>query len=89
MFTENLAPFFDTAGFADAVTYGGVGIKGIFDNGYFEGLDVQSAKPTFTCATADASGVQGTTLVRLGVAYKVVGNEPDGTGVTRLILERQ
>jgi hypothetical protein len=89
MFTENLAPFFDTAGFADAVTYNGLGIKGIFDNGYFEGLDVQSVKPTFTCVAADASGVQGSTLIRNGVTYKVVGNEPDGTGVTRLILERQ
>jgi hypothetical protein len=89
MFAENRAAFLDLAGFAIAVTYNGVRVKGIFDNGYYAGLDVSSVKPTCLCDVDDVSGNKGDTLIKDGVTYKVVDSEPDGTGFIQLILERQ
>ncbi|PTR17498.1 hypothetical protein C8R31_101662 [Nitrosospira sp. Nsp2] len=89
-FAEDLSVFFDTDEFADAVTYNGAPLAGIFDNAYFEGQGIQGSQPVFTCPTADvASARHGDLLVRAGVTYKVVGVEPDGTGITLLRLEKQ
>ena len=89
-FTEDLSVFFDTDEFADSVTYNGVAIAGIFDNAYFEGQGIQSAQPVFTCPTASVPDAKhGDVLIRAGITYKVVGVEPDGTGITLLRLEKQ
>lgn len=90
-FEEDLSPFFNTAEFADAATVGGVAVDGIFDNGYQAALGglMESTGPTFTAATADlSSAVDGTTVAIGGVHYKVMNNQPDGTGVTVLSLEK-
>lgn len=74
----------------DAVV-GGVTVPVIFDNGYQTGLAgaMESSGPTATGATADlAASVEGTSLVINSVTYKVVDNQPDGTGMTTLVLER-
>jgi hypothetical protein len=89
-FAEDLSVFFDTDEFADAVTYNGVTINGIFDNAYFEGQGIQGSQPVFICPTASVSNaLHGDELVRNSVTYRVVGVEPDGTGVTLLRLEKQ
>jgi hypothetical protein len=90
MFEEDLDPFFDPSEFADDVTYKDNPIAGIFDNSYFEGQGIQGSQPVFTCRTMDVPAARhGDILVRAGTTYKVVGVEPDGTGVTLLRLEKQ
>jgi len=72
-------------------TIGAALVAGIFDNGYQAGLlgAIESARPSFTCASADVStAVQGTAITINAVAYKVAEVQPDGTGVTVLVLER-
>ena len=90
------AAMLDTDEFAVAATYnGGAIVNGIFDNEYAGVLDgagapVESTRPVFYCRTADvASAVHGDTLVISGTTYNVVGVEPDGAGMTTLILEVQ
>lgn len=90
-FTEELSAFFDTTdGFAVAATVGAATVNGIFDKAYFESINVQGDQPMFLCASADvASVVHGTAVTISAVNYKVVGVEPDGTGMTLLRLEKQ
>ena len=89
-FDEDLSVFFDTDEFADAVTYNGAPLVGIFDAAYFEASGIQGNQPVFICPTASVPAARhGDILVRSGVTYKVVGVEPDGTGITLLRLEKQ
>lgn len=67
-------------------------ISGIFDNEYIGvpsgDIDVESASPAFTCQTSDVpSADHGDTLVVNSVTYTVRGVQPDGTGITVLLLE--
>ena len=90
MFVENTAAFFSD--FGQTATVGGVSVSGIFDNGYALGgvgaIGMASSQPTFTLATASvpASPV-GTAVVVGGGNYLVGAHEPDGTGMSRLLLE--
>lgn len=92
MFTESLAPFF--ADFSAAVTIGGSSASAIFDAGYARGdvglVGMAGSAPTLMLPTADvASDVIGQTAVVGLVNYTVVEHQPDGTGVSTLVLERQ
>lgn len=92
MFTENLAPFFNTAEFGTAATLNGVAVNGILDRNYYEPLGnvVQGSDPIFLCAAADVPSVaHGQTLIAASTTYKVRGVEPDGVGVVLLRLEQQ
>ena len=90
MFVENTAAYFSD--FGQTATVGGVSVSGIFDNGYALGgvgaIGMASSQPTFTLATASvpASPV-GTAVVVSGGNYLVGAHEPDGTGMSRLLLE--
>lgn len=92
-FTEDFASFFETGDFGvEAIYDGATAVRGIFDNGYAEALvgqaGVQGAQPQFLCAAADVDAdPTGKALVVDGTSYTVVRGEPDGTGVTRLVLE--
>lgn len=93
-FVEDLDTFLNPDEFADAATLDGEDVFGIFDGAYISPLDVSSSGPAFTLKTASVSGDPiGTALVittGLGEGtYKVVENEPDGTGMTILKLEVQ
>lgn len=73
-------------------TLGGVAVQGIFKRAYVEsgaGMGMASTAPTFRLASIDvpASPV-GLPLVIDGVNYAIAAPEPDGTGMTLLILER-
>jgi hypothetical protein len=51
--------------------------------------DVESAAPAITCADSDVPGVLHNDIftdVITAVVYKVIGKQPDGTGLTLLIL---
>lgn len=72
-------------------TVDGVSVSGIFENVFIDadGLGVAGTAPMFTCQSADVPGVvKGDPAVMNAINYTVVGIEPDGTGVTRLQLER-
>jgi len=96
MFTETFSVFFNTEEFATnaQITIGAsvVTVAGVFDappqtmlgNGLMETQQPQLLVPT----SAVASVVHGAPVTVASVNYVVAGIEPDGTGVTRLILER-
>lgn len=89
MFAEDLSPFFNAAELATAATLDGAAVTGIFDNAYTEVFGMASRAPMFMLPTASASSAtQASVLVTGGVTYRVTSVQPDGTGVTTLMLER-
>lgn len=88
-FAEDLDAFFDTAGFAVAIAFDGstATVAGIFDNQYQEALGVGGQVARVMCKSSDAVGAVGRLLTVQGTHYRVVAQEPDGSGVTVLQLE--
>jgi len=91
-FDADLLAMLDLNGFAVTAISGANTINGIFDQDYFEIIDsnsvVESSQPAFTCRTSDVSSIShGDTLTINSINYKVVGNKPDGTGMSVLPLE--
>jgi len=90
MFTEDLSEFLDSTEMADNATIGASTIAGIFDNQFVEVHGIEGVRPVFVCAEADVSSIaHGDALTIKTVSYKVAGVQPDGTGLTSLILEKQ
>lgn len=63
----------------------------IFDNGYLgvsaADLDVEERGPRLTCRTCDVETLRKDTPVTVnGADYRIARAEPDGTGMTTLIL---
>lgn len=94
MFTEDYSAFFDVAnGFAVSATLNGVAVSGIFDNGNSIGavgmMGMANTTPSFMLPTASvpASPI-GISLVTGSASYLVASHEPDGTGVSVLLLEK-
>jgi hypothetical protein len=93
----DLAELFDTDFSATAGTFtpdGGSAstVNGIFGNVFFEipagETSIEGKQASFICKTSDvSSAAHGDTLVVSGTTYTVRGVQPDGTGVTTLILE--
>lgn len=84
--------FLSTDDFAVAATVGASTVPGILADQYIETLEVPGSRPVFTCRSSDvtaASIVFNTSMVIGGVTYKVKVIQPDGTGMTRLVLEEQ
>ena len=85
------AAFLDSDEFGAVVTVAGVSVPGIFDAAYLAedilGAGLQGASPRLTCRTADVAGAaEGAAVVVDGAAYTLRRQEPDGTGMTVLIL---
>lgn len=64
----------------------------IFDNGYLgvsaADLDVEERGPRLTCRTCDVESLRKDTSVTVnGADYRIARAEPDGTGMTTLILK--
>ena len=90
MFTEDLTDFIDVDDFAVAAVVDGSAVNGILSNEFVMVDFVESQKPVFDCPSADIVGVAHGDTVTIGIdTYKVRGIQPDGTGMTRLILELQ
>lgn len=91
MFAEDLTHFFDLQGFAVSATLAGEAVRGVFDNGSSlgnVGIGMAGTQPAFTLATASIVGeAVGQALVIGSASYLVAVHEPDGTGVSRLVLE--
>lgn len=91
-FTEDFTAYFNTADFAFSATVAGVAVKGIFDKAYQLGnvgvTGIATTAPVLTLATAGVpADPVGTAVVVSGVSYTVAAHEPDGTGVSLLLLE--
>lgn len=79
----------------DSASIGGVTVRGHFENehdpvnaGGMVEFSIQSA--TFSCKSSDVTAVAEGSLITInGASYAVTDIQPDGTGVTMLILERQ
>ena len=93
MFAEDTSLMFDTTlGFAQLATVGGASVAVIFDNASSLGsvgpYGMASTQPSITLPTAQVPATPvGTTVVVGGGTYLVAAHEPDGTGVSRLLLE--
>lgn len=69
------------------------GIRATFDEPYTRGqvgdTGMASSSPALTVATADVpTSPVGKTAVVRGIDFVVVAHEPDGFGLTRLLLEK-
>lgn len=92
-----LEVFFSADDFGVTATYTPLGgsasnVKGIFDNEFFEAavgeVGVAIQQPRFVCRSSDISAaVEGDALTVNSVAYTIRVVQPDGTGVTTLVLE--
>lgn len=91
MVTEDIAAYMTM--FGQSVVVNGAEINAIFDDGFREALSepgAESSMPRLTCRTSDvASAAHGQAVTVGASSFEVVGVEPDGTGVTVLMLERQ
>lgn len=90
MWVENTAAFL--ADFAVSCTLAGATVQAIFDNGYAAGavgvIGVASSQPSLTLATASVpANPVGSAVVVSGASYLVAAHEPDGTGMSLLLLE--
>jgi hypothetical protein len=69
-------------------------LEGIFDLEFIEvegSPGVEGRAPVFTCRSSDAGRLElrkGATLEIAGATYRVQRLEPDGTGATRLVLQK-
>ena len=99
MIAPDLEAFFDTDAFAQTATYTRLGYPSaqlpvIFDSEYSvvggigeTGIGV--ASPQALCKTADVENAsRGDTLLVGGTTYYIQEVQPDGTGITTLILSR-
>lgn len=93
-FTEDLDAFLDTGMFATAATVGAATVNVIFDREYVQAMGgygggVDSTQPTCLMKTSDvtARNIQfNTGIIISGTTYYVQSLQPDGTGLTRLVL---
>lgn len=92
--------FFAVDDFAVAATYTPAGgsastVNGVFDNDFVEvdtggSVTFAQQQATFMCRTADvSSAAEGDAITISGENYIVRIVQPDGTGMTNLILELQ
>ena len=80
--------FLSTDEFAVTATISASPVVGIFDNEFAEAIDIEGTVPAFECRTSDvAAVVHGTTVTINTIAYTCHGKQPDGTGMTVLILQ--
>jgi hypothetical protein len=93
-FAEDLAPFFDTDELAVDCTVGGVSVRAIFDSAHaFVAVGeagMASSRPQIMLASAALSGSvvgQAVTVDGQAGTFTVAEEQPDGTGITVLILE--
>lgn len=76
----------------EVITVGGSVVDAIFDNGNALGnvglIGMAATQPQLTLVSADVStNPVGASVLVGSVAYVVAAHEPDGTGISRLLLE--
>lgn len=69
-------------------TFGATTFDVVFDNAFADPLGIASSQPSCLADDADVTGVsQGSSLTVNATSYTVRELQPDGLGLTRLILE--
>ena len=87
-FKEDFNPFFEDFGVNAYIE--GRQIKGIFENRYIDDLNIAGVAPVMDCESKHVETVKTRDVAVIdGTTYRVVGIQPDGTGITTLILEKQ
>jgi len=95
---QDLLNFFDTDthGTSASVTIDSTttSISVILNKEYFaiagESVDVDGTQPVVTCRSTDVTGIDTSdTIVIDAETYNIVNIQPDGTGMTVLILQEQ
>ena len=92
--TGDLAEMLDTDEFGVEMTLtGGTKVNVIFDDEYrvqnIQDGQISATAPQVIGRTSDLSGISlGATVTINSVAYKVIERQPDGTGLTTLILSK-
>lgn len=83
----NPAPFFTD--FAVPAAIRGRQVPVIFDEQYIDVIGVESGQPAATCESAMVEDVEQDDELQLnGRTFRIIGVQPDGTGVTVLRLAR-
>ena len=82
----------DRAGFIGidsiSVTIAGTAATALFDHEYVEVSGIESRRPVLTVlSSAVSSAAHGDAVVVSGTSYTIVGIQPDGSGMTVLVLE--
>ena len=89
MFTEDLSLFFNTDEFAVTVSVGDQEVNGIFSDEPVETNFVQTIATTFTYRSADVDTSVDDYVINGNDIYLIKNLIPDGTGLMKLILEKQ
>jgi hypothetical protein len=91
-FTEDLTQFFDLDDFAVEAEWSeapGEPVNVIFDKAFIENLGIAGNSPVALGKESDFPDVaEGQTLTISGTVYTIITSQPDGTGVTTLIMEK-
>jgi len=83
----DLLSLFDLDDFAVEVTLNGSSIRAIVDYEDVEVMGDYSRWPVLTVRTSDLDAdPHGDTVVLNGTSYTIVNVDPDGTGVSRIVL---
>jgi len=87
-FDEDMDVFLDEFA-VTAVLPGAVTVNVIFDNQYASPFDISASRPSCLGKSSDLDAMSyGAEIMVSGVDYVVRSVEPDGTGMTRLMLEK-
>lgn len=83
--------FLDNEEFAVDVIYNTVTFGGIFDDGFIDsaddGIAVESTAPQVQVKTSDVTAAShGDSITVDGTVYKIIGKQPDGTGMSLILL---
>jgi len=92
MFVEDLSVFMNVAEFADTITLNWEPVPALFDAAYalaqVGAYGMASSQPVVTLATVHVpENPIGLPVVKGDITYRIAAHEPDGTGISRLILE--
>ncbi len=88
---NDLDIFLNSDEFGVDVTYNTVTIQGIFDDEFSSAVQgemgIESTVPQVLLKTADVPNVaHNETMTINSIVYKVIGIQPDGTGMTLILL---
>jgi hypothetical protein len=92
---DDLAIFLGVDDFGTEVKFGNKKFNGIFDNDFVEvdaggGVSFATQQPRLVARSIDCAILsEDSQLVISGTTYKVKVIQPDGTGMTTLVLEKQ
>jgi hypothetical protein len=92
--TNDIDLFLRTSEFAKTAIYNGIQVINVIFDNESVGVDlgpetVETLAPQALCKTSDIPSVRhGDTLKIDDVTYKVIGAEPDGTGLTKVMLSK-